>query len=359
MEHKYEFGSAEWQIDNKITKCADGNFVKKCGYSKTMKPIGAFSIHPSGKFEGLYCSVSDANKAVNAESKVKHNKTDKRKISQKNSKQSAVGKARQKRNRESAVGKATIKRSNESAAGKARQKRNKESAVGRATIKRNHESAAGKARREREYAARRLRTIEDRGWAMDMTVLSASYKLISGRYETSPKFLKRTGWGGFRKHMRQLVEAKGFDWKNHGNAPGQWNLEHRIPRSEYDFLDPEEIKRCWSAANLDVKSFEENEAKADAILPSEVKLVPECFWPKAWNGVMPDQSERLKIWEMARERKAVEVTRGIYGLDEFEEESNEQYTSSDEEDSDPNDVSSGEAGPSTAAAESSSDSDSD
>jgi len=322
MTSKYEFGSAEWQVDNKITKCADGNFVKKCGYSKTMKPIGAFSIHPSGKFEGLYCSVSDANKAVNAESKVKHNKTDKRKISQKNSKQSAVGKARQKRNRESAAGKATIKREN---------------------------------------AARRRRTIEDRGWAMDRTVHTTACELISGRIETSPTFLDRTGWGdvAFRKHMRQLVEAKGFDWKNHGNAPGQWNLEHRIPRSEYDFLDPEEIKRCWSAANLDVKSFEENEAKADAILPSEVKLVPECFWPKAWNGVMPDQSERLKIWEMARERKAVEVTRGIYGLDEFEEESNEQYTSSDEEDSDSDDAPSGEAGPSTTAMESSSDSDSD
>ena len=84
MTSKYEIKSAEWQLHNKITKCADGNFVKKCLWSGTMKPIEAFSIHPSGKFKGLYYSVSDANKAARKATVKKHKKTDKWKISQKN-----------------------------------------------------------------------------------------------------------------------------------------------------------------------------------------------------------------------------------------------------------------------------------
>ena len=146
--------------------------------------------------------------------------------------------------------------------------------------------------------------------------------MISGRRETSPTFLDRTGWDhvAFREYMGQLVDTKGFDWKNHGNAPGQWNQEHRIPRAAYDFTDPEDIKRCWSRANLDVKTREENMAKDDAIIPSEVKMVPKQFWPKSWGGVMPDESKRLEIWKLAAARKPVEAAMEDSGVEVYSDD---------------------------------------
>jgi hypothetical protein len=312
MTSKYEHGSADWMTKNKITKDDDGNFFKKCLYSGNMKPIEAFSINPSGKFKGLYYSVCDANKPTFAKSNAKHRKTDKRKISQANHKKTDKWKI-----------------SN---------KNYKNGAAGKATQKRNHESVAGKAQRERANDAKRLRRIDDPGWTMDMNTLRSSNHLISGKIETSPTFTRLTGWDhmAFRKHIRQLVDARRFDWKNHGNAPGRWNQEHRIPRAAYDFTDSEDIKRCWSRANLDVKTFEENETKADAILPEEVKMVPEQFWPKSWEGVMPDESKRLEIRKLARERNTTEAA-----MDDPDDDSDSDDDDSDDE---PGQVETGAAG---------------
>ena len=399
MTSKYEHGSREWKEANKIEGDLEEDYAKQCGYSKKWLLIEEFSINPR---TGTYFSVSDANKAASAATKAKHKKSPKGKISNMRYRSGETGKATERRYwsgeagkaaqkraniiyNDSVKGKVTIQRYKTSAAGKAASKRYnqsdggkisktiykksakgkiansiyKKSATGKATQKRSRESAAGKAQREREYAAKRLRTIEDRGWAMDNTVLSAANSLISGKIEASPTFLQRTGWHhvAFRKHMRQLVEAKGFDLKNHGNAPGQWNIEHRIPRSAYDFLDPEEIKRCWSTANLDVKSFEENEAKADALLPEEVKLVPERFWPKAWAGVMPDESKRLEIWKLASARKVAEAAMKDEDSDEdsdvdSDEDSDVESDLDSDEDSDdePDQVATGAAGSSSMAA---------
>jgi hypothetical protein len=272
--------------------------------------------------------VSDANKAADAAKKSKHKKSPKGKAVERRYRDGEAGKAKERRYRDGEAGKAASKRSNQSDAVKISKSIYKKSATGKATKKRNRESATGKARREREYAARRRRRIEDRPWALDCSILSAAEKLISGRYETSPTFTRRTGWHhkAFLKHVLMRVNQSDFDWDNHGNAPGQWNLEHRIPRSAYDFSDPEEVKRCWAPDNVDVKSFEENEAKSDALLPDEIGMVNSSHWPKSWKGHFPDVSKRVEIRKLSNARMLAEASmdmEDLEDLDEFEEDSEE------------------------------------
>lgn len=278
VEHKYPVGSDEWVAKNKV-ELQYGMHVKQCGWSKNWRPVAEFSLNPQ---TGLYLFVCEANKKALRASQAKHKKTPK--------------------------GKAIEKRYNTGAAGKAKEKRHRT-------------GAAGKAWSERANAAKRRRTIEDRAWALDNAILCASYKLISRLIATSPTFTRRTGWHhkAFLEHVLMRVHQGGHDWDNHGNSPGQWNLEHRIPRSAYNFRDPEDVKRCWASDNVDVKSFEENMAKDDALLPEEIRLVKPEHWPKAWNGVMPDDSKRLDIWKLASARKIAEATMEAEELDDFED----------------------------------------
>lgn len=322
MTSKYEHGSREWKGANKIEGDLEEDYQKQCGYSKKWLSIEEFSINPR---TGTYFSVSDASKAASAAAKSKHKKSPKGKVNERRYKDGEAGKAAERRYKDGESGKAAAKRSNQSQAGKISKTIYKKSANGKFATKRSHESAAGKAARQRENAAKRRRTIEDRPWALDCAILSASYKLISGRYETSPTFTRRTGWDhkAFLKHVLMRVNQSDFDWDHHGNAPGQWNLEHRIPRSAYDFSDPQEVKRCWAPDNVDVKSFEENEAKSDALLPDEIGMVNSSNWPKSWKGHFPDVSKRVEIRKLSNARTLAEASmdmEDLEDLDEFEED---------------------------------------
>ena len=335
MTSKYEHGSREWKEANKIEGDLEEDYQKQCGYSKKWLPIEEFSINPR---TGMYFSECDANKAAAAMAKSKHKKSPKGKVNKRRYKDGESGKAAERRYKDGESGKAAKRRSNQSQAGKAAKRRYnksdgrkisktiyKKSASGKAAQKRGHESAAGKAARQRFNAARRRRRIEDRPWALDCAILCAAEHLISGERGSSPTFTRRTGWHhkAFLKHVLMRVNQSDFDWDHHGNAPGQWNLEHRIPRSAYDFSDPQEVKRCWAPDNVDVKSFEENEAKSDALLPDEIGMVNSSNWPKSWKGHFPDVSKRVEIRKLSNARMLAEASmdmEDLEDLDEFEED---------------------------------------
>jgi len=162
-------------------------------------------------------------------------------------------------------------------------------------------------------------------------VISRANKLAGGAIETSPKFLKYTGWhwDSFMKHIRSRVKDRGFDFKNHGKGAEQWNIEHRIPRAAYDFTDPSEIKRCWTPENVDVKTTNENEEKGNKLLPEEIMLVPPVLWPKAWGGVVPNEPTLLKVWELKLERekeiKGANVDQRDGSDDDSDEDSDDSY----------------------------------
>ena len=142
----------------------------------------------------------------------------------------------------------------------------------------------------------------------DAAILGAARSLISNRIDTSPTFLERTGWtsGQFRDHVRAACVAKGLDYADHGEA---WELEHKIPRGAYDFNDPDDVLRCWSAANVHVMTPAENKQKSWHLLDDwVVSAGVDCF-PAAWMGKPPTENmKKAHAEKMQEQEKLVEPT---------------------------------------------------
>jgi len=81
--------------------------------------------------------------------------------------------------------------------------------------------------------------------------------------------------------------------ENYGKA---WEIEHKIARKWYNGADEEDMRRCWSKANLCALSPKENNAKRIRI-PEDDELYQIGIenWPKSWNGIPPDASTK-KAW---------------------------------------------------------------
>ena len=75
-------------------------------------------------------------------------------------------------------------------------------------------------------------------------------------------------------------------------GPRVWNVGHRIARFHYDANCLEDVKRCWSKANLFAQWADEN-IKLKVQFPHEEALLKlRAYWPTAWNGQLPSPEER-------------------------------------------------------------------
>jgi hypothetical protein len=55
-----------------------------------------------------------------------------------------------------------------------------------------------------------------------------------------------------------------MSWDNYG-WDGWW-IDHIIPRDQFDFKDPEQIKKCWKLSNLQPLWKMDNMAKGNKIV---------------------------------------------------------------------------------------------
>ena len=97
----------------------------------------------------------------------------------------------------------------------------------------------------------------------------------------------------FISQLNNMISLEpGMNWDNYGyrNAGYEdgWDIDHIIPKSQYDHTDEEDIARCWNIQNLTPKWHKDNLKKTNKILPLECLKVPQELWPKAWNGVIPN-----------------------------------------------------------------------
>jgi hypothetical protein len=95
--------------------------------------------------------------------------------------------------------------------------------------------------------------------------------------------------------------------ENYGSV---WNIAHNIPAAYYDLEDIEDAKRCNSRCNLGcdyvVKGFGElTNSEKGTNLPSNEAMIEQgvSSWPKAWNGILPSNVERIKLESLAHAGK--------------------------------------------------------
>ena len=97
----------------------------------------------------------------------------------------------------------------------------------------------------------------------------------------------------WRAHFERHFEAW-MNWANHGKYlefmgyKTVWNFGHRIARNWYVHSDPEEVRKCWSFANLFPQDGKENIQENKAYYPPIATLMAmKSVWPKRWNGELP------------------------------------------------------------------------
>jgi len=128
----------------------------------------------------------------------------------------------------------------------------------------------------------------------------AAAGILSGHQDTSPTFTAATGWSadGFCQHMKAVVES--------GGPPMQWDdrssfqIEHRIPKEAYDFTNAEDIRRCWSAANVSALTQKANSAKSWKIIDSECIAVGAMYYPASWGDQIPIGDHREALYTKFR-----------------------------------------------------------
>ena len=140
---------------------------------------------------------------------------------------------------------------------------------------------------------------------MDNAVVCTSNALINGSIETSPTFVARTGFASEVEFLAAVKAtfAPGMTLDNHGVV---WELDHKIPREAYDFDDPEDVKRCWSAPNVHALTPEANKEKSWKLVDQYVVEAGIERFPASWNLKWPDHDFKVEHAAKMMMRKILE-----------------------------------------------------
>jgi hypothetical protein len=100
-------------------------------------------------------------------------------------------------------------------------------------------------------------------WRLKRSVTSSFCQWMKGTKDKSTwKYVDYT-----IKELKEHLESQfteGMSWDNYG-WDGWW-IDHIIPRDQFDFKDPEQIKKCWKLSNLQPLWKMDNMAKGNKIV---------------------------------------------------------------------------------------------
>ena len=99
-------------------------------------------------------------------------------------------------------------------------------------------------------------------------------------------------------HLGSLMpKSSSMTMDNYGAV---WHIEHAIARCWYDPTNPEDVRRCWSKANIRPMLGPENLQKGILIDDDECMRVGEAYWPSAWLGVLPTCAQKERMYKGKR-----------------------------------------------------------
>jgi hypothetical protein len=93
------------------------------------------------------------------------------------------------------------------------------------------------------------------------------------------------------EHLMSTAQPEMND-KNYGKGVGMWSIGHRIARSMFDHSDLEDVRKCWSKANIFAQWYQENASlKVKLPLTSELHQMKSQL-PNSWQGQVPTEEMR-------------------------------------------------------------------
>lgn len=69
----------------------------------------------------------------------------------------------------------------------------------------------------------------------------------------------------FRLHLESRFEL-GMSWGNYGKGLGKWNIDHIIPVSRFNLIDPDQQEICFHFSNMQPMWAILNSSKGNKIL---------------------------------------------------------------------------------------------
>jgi hypothetical protein len=72
----------------------------------------------------------------------------------------------------------------------------------------------------------------------------------------------------------------------------KWVVDHIIPQEAFDFSNSDDVKRCWSAPNIQALGPKENDEKSYHIIDELCRKVGAAYFPLSWNGQIPTDAEK-------------------------------------------------------------------
>lgn len=176
---------------------------------------------------------------------------------------------------------------------------------GKAVTSKYVKSDKGQARivKARNHLNERRRN--DPGLALDNKLLTIAAKLLRDPSSTNDEFVEKTSFTSaseFVAAVRCSTDKKEFKFSEFGET---WVLDHKIPRTAFDFNDPEDVQRCWSKKNVHALTEVDNKAKWCKLLDHYLLEAGAENFPKAWNGQLPDEDFKKAFYQRCLSHKEV------------------------------------------------------
>lgn len=111
-----------------------------------------------------------------------------------------------------------------------------------------------------------------------------NHDIESGTFSASTEFSNNQI---MREHLESTFEPW-MNWDNYGRQKSRcpynttWQHGHRIPCAAYDFSDPENVRRCYSKANVFAQCARANQEAGTKLPDNETLASLECVWPTGW-----------------------------------------------------------------------------
>lgn len=196
--------------------------------------------------------------------------------------------------------KAARKTTHGAAVEKKQQSRYSHSAKGKTKGLRNLHSVKGQATQER----RKKKVREDARFRLMVRLQSKMSRMLRTDItsDTAAQMTEFQSADEFVQHMGDTMDT-GMTWENYGFGDDKWNIGHRIAKACYDHKDEENVRRCWSRANLFAQWQKENFEKKCDLPPSPELAQLHAVWPLSWAGVLPNTAARARIVKCAMGHK--------------------------------------------------------